>query len=152
MFVSHSINLLDTFEPDDTIFIRFRLFSDPLAVGWGWAIDNINIQPNVVSVEEEPGLETPTRLEASYPNPFSGSTTIPFALESDSYVSLSVFDIQGRKIGDVLQNELRSAGEHVLVYQARDLASGVYFYRMTARPVNGDGAVFSEVRSLTVRR
>ncbi|HMB91640.1 MAG TPA: hypothetical protein VKP65_12380, partial [Rhodothermales bacterium] len=57
LFVSHSINLLDTFERGDLIFIRFRLFSDPLAVAWGWAIDNLDIQPNAVSTD--PGTEVP---------------------------------------------------------------------------------------------
>ena len=152
MFVSHTINLLDTFEPDDTIFIRFRLHSDALAVAWGWAIDNIMIQPNVVSVESEPVLEQPTRLEASYPNPFSGNTSIPFVLQTDSYVSLSVFDIQGRKVADVLNGELLTAGSHSRLYDASPLASGVYFYRMLARPASGGSASFSDVRSMTVRR
>lgn len=44
LYRSRSINLLDKFEPNDVVAIRFRLFSDPFAAGWGWAIDNLTIQ------------------------------------------------------------------------------------------------------------
>ncbi|MBL7961197.1 hypothetical protein JNL27_13270, partial [bacterium] len=47
MFVRHSLNLLNQFEPGDAIYIRFRLLSDPAAWGWGWAIDNIVINGDV---------------------------------------------------------------------------------------------------------
>ena len=40
------------FNVGDVIFVRFRLFSDPFAVGWGWAIENLKIQDNTVAVED----------------------------------------------------------------------------------------------------
>lgn len=96
LFVSHSINLLDIFQRGDVIFIRFRLLSDPLAVGWGWAIDNLDIQPNVI-VSTKPGAEVPDvfALEQNYPNPFNLTTQIPFTLNRPGRVSLAVFDRAG---------------------------------------------------------
>jgi hypothetical protein len=44
LFRTRTISLLDVFNPDDEVVIRFRLFSDPFAAGWGWAIDNLRIQ------------------------------------------------------------------------------------------------------------
>ncbi len=51
MFVHHEINLLNNFSAGQKILIRFRLFADVSANGWGWAIDNLSIQPNAVPVE-----------------------------------------------------------------------------------------------------
>lgn len=44
LFRSRTLNLQDQFDTGDEVVIRFRLFSDPLVVGWGWAIDNLKIQ------------------------------------------------------------------------------------------------------------
>ncbi len=51
MFVHHSFNLLDNFTAGQNILIRFRLYTDGAATGWGWAIDNLSIQENAVPVE-----------------------------------------------------------------------------------------------------
>ena len=44
MYKERSINILDSFDPDDEILIRFRLFSDPGVQAWGWVIDDLVIQ------------------------------------------------------------------------------------------------------------
>ena len=152
LFVSHRIDLLDTFEPGDTIFIRFRLFSDPLAVGWGWAIDNIVIQPNVTSSDPEPTRPQSTRLEANYPNPFAASTTIPFSLDRESRVTLEIFDIQGRRLYSLIQNQSQTAGRHQILFTPGELASGVYFVRLTAHATTSTAPPFTETRSLTIQR
>jgi hypothetical protein len=71
------------------------------------------------------------RLEQNYPNPFNPTTTISFALPSNSFVSLKVFDALGREVSLLLADEL-SAGTYARQWDAAGLASGVYFYRMTA--------------------
>lgn len=102
MFVNHRIDLLDTFQPGDVIFIRFRLHADPLAVAWGWVIDNIDIQPNaIVATEDAPGLPARFHLDQNYPNPFNPATTIPFVLDAPGRASLSVYDVTGRKVRDM---------------------------------------------------
>jgi len=153
MFVSHTINLLDTFEPDDTIFIRFRLHSDPLAVAWGWAIDNILIQPQVVSNEPLPTEPLPTALEANYPNPFSSSTSIPFRLAEESIVHLNVYDLQGRRVASLINGAIRTAGHHIVPFEPRGLASGTYFYRITASPLTGAPSTsYTKARSMVINR
>ena len=71
-------HLLETFDPGDTIFIRFRLFSDPAVVAWGWAIDDIVIQPEVITYITEPMAQLyrviPVRLEG---NEFTLATCDP---------------------------------------------------------------------------
>ncbi len=81
-----------------------------------------------ISSTEVPGK---FKLEQNYPNPFNPGTTIRFELPVASHVSLSVFDILGREVS-VLVNERMEAGVHGVRFEAHDLASGVYLYRLQA--------------------
>ncbi|MCU7495680.1 MAG: family 10 glycosylhydrolase [Ignavibacteria bacterium] len=71
------------------------------------------------------------RLENNYPNPFNPSTTIRYSIPSESNVSLKVFDLLGREV-KTLVSERMPAGTHQLEFNAGNIASGVYFYRLTA--------------------
>jgi hypothetical protein len=70
-------------------------------------------------------------LSQNYPNPFNPSTTISFTLPSRSFVSLKVFDLLGREVA-TLVNENKNAGACSVRYDASTLTSGVYFYRLLA--------------------
>lgn len=76
--------------------------------------------------------EVPTKviLNQNYPNPFNPSTTIGFGLPQTSKVTLEVFDILGRKVATLFNNENKSAGRHTITFDARNLASGMYIYRL----------------------
>lgn len=67
---------------------------------------------------------------ASYPNPFNPSTTVSFDMPLGGNVSLVVYDLLGRKVGE-LANGIREAGYHSVVWNASEQASGVYFVRFT---------------------
>jgi hypothetical protein len=73
-------------------------------------------------------------LAQNYPNPFNPSTTIKFDLPTSSRVRLTVYDMLGREVA-VLVNERRGAGVHEVRFDGSNLASGVYFYRLTAEDV-----------------
>jgi hypothetical protein len=65
LYKEHTINLSNTFDDGEVIFIRFRLFADPVANGWGWTIDNIIIQQSDIT-----GIADKTALRLHiYPNP-----------------------------------------------------------------------------------
>ena len=68
-------------------------------------------------------------LVQNYPNPFNSQTIIRFDLPKGSHVSLKVFDLLGQQVA-VIVDELRPAGSHKVVFDASDLTSGVYFYRL----------------------
>ena len=70
-------------------------------------------------------------LSQNYPNPFNPTTTIKFALPKSGDVSLVVYDILGRVVTTLINGNL-SAGYHTVNFNATNLASGVYFYRIKA--------------------
>ncbi len=70
-------------------------------------------------------------LEQNYPNPFNPTTTIRFDVAKASRISVEVFDVVGRRVAQLVDREL-AAGTHSVTFDARDLASGMYVYRLTA--------------------
>lgn len=88
---------------------------------------------NLQTSTDETDNEIPALLELSqnYPNPFNPNTMIEFGLPGQSKVTLEVFDILGRKVATLLNNELRKAGWHRVGFDAAVLSSGIYLYRIS---------------------
>jgi formylglycine-generating enzyme required for sulfatase activity len=70
-------------------------------------------------------------LAQNYPNPFNSSTTIRYSLPRDVHVSIEVFDILGRRVASLV-NQDEKAGEKRIAWSSGECASGVYHYRITA--------------------
>ncbi|HTX19139.1 MAG TPA: T9SS type A sorting domain-containing protein [Bacteroidota bacterium] len=83
------------------------------------------------SVKADPGMPEHYSLGQNYPNPFNPTTIIQYAVPRREYVVLSVFNILGEKVADLV-NGLREAGAHTVSFNASDLSSGLYFYRIQA--------------------
>ncbi|MCX7798704.1 MAG: alpha-amylase family glycosyl hydrolase [Melioribacter sp.] len=71
-------------------------------------------------------------LYQNYPNPFNGVTTITYQLPEVCNVVIKVYDVLGREV-QTLVNEIKKAGKYELRFDASNLSSGVYFYRLTAK-------------------
>ena len=70
-------------------------------------------------------------LHQNYPNPFNPSTTIKYAVPKTSLVNIKVYDLTGQEVASLV-NEVKEAGPYEIKFDARNLASGVYLYRMIA--------------------
>jgi hypothetical protein len=81
-------------------------------------------------------------LRQNYPNPFNPSTTISFSLPSKSFVTLKVFDIMSREVTTLINKEL-SAGNYLQKWNAVNISSGIYFYRLQA-------GAFTETKKLVL--
>ncbi len=95
-------------------------------------------------VKNESSVVKDYALYQNYPNPFNPTTTIYFALPSQSFVSLKVFDMLGRKVA-TLVSENMSAGSYTRQWNATNISSGIYFYRLQA-------GSFTETKKLVLLR
>ena len=83
----------------------------------------------IVSNEDENSSPNSIKLYQNYPNPFNPSTTISFELDNSQKITLEVFNMAGQLV-ETVTNRIYGAGNHSLKFQADNLASGVYFYRL----------------------
>jgi len=88
------------------------------------------------------------RMDQNFPNPFNPSTTIFFQVPVDSRVSIIVYDVLGREVRRLVDEE-RQSGYHSVRFDANQIASGPYFCRMFAEPVKG-GKGYTSVKKLMV--
>ena len=70
-------------------------------------------------------------LNSLSPNPFNPSTTISFQLPVSGHVNVTIYDISGRLV-ETLVNGWRAAGDHQVIFEGQNLASGIYFVRLKA--------------------
>ncbi len=89
-------------------------------------------------------IPTVYSLDQNYPNPFNPSTNISFSIPSKSFVSLKVFDALGREVAVLVSEEL-PAGTYSRQWNATQISSGVYFYRLQADS-------FTETKKLVLLR
>lgn len=82
-----------------------------------------------VSTEDNGERPAETRLAQNYPNPFNPTTKINYAVENSGHVTLSVYDLIGRRVA-TLVNEQMPSGQHQVQFDASSLSSGVYIYRL----------------------
>jgi hypothetical protein len=98
------------------------------------------------------GEEPPISYELlqNYPNPFNPSTTIKFEIPKDGLVTLKIYDILGAEVA-TLVNEEKSVGRYEVNFNASNLASGVYVYRLQVNdPSAGSGQSFVNVKKMVL--
>jgi len=95
---------------------------------------------STISIIQNGNPQLSYRLEQNYPNPFNPSTVIRFQISTREYVTLKVYDILGREVATLINAE-KPAGNYNVEFNAQNLTSGVYVYRLQA-------GKFSDVKKL----
>ena len=131
-YVNRQFNMLENgnFVAGDTILIRFRLFSDQLANGWGWCIDNLSIQSPLLT--SQPRLSPGNFL--IYPNPFSDELKVSIhSKRPTDTVNIEIYNFYGQKIysrqyynvyGDISDN-IHLTGQPAGLYLVNILENGI---------------------------
>jgi photosystem II stability/assembly factor-like uncharacterized protein len=86
---------------------------------------------SVQNISSNPSVPVEFNVSQNYPNPFNPATTINYSLPSDVNVILSVFNLKGELVKNVV-NQFQKAGYHTAAIDGSGLASGIYFYRIDA--------------------
>ena len=89
-----------------------------------------NTSPNSALNENNAPLQF--SLSQNYPNPFNPQTTIGFSLSAVSHVTLNIYNLLGQKITTLINNEHKVAGNYRIAFDAKELPSGIYLYKLTA--------------------
>ncbi|MBI3194082.1 MAG: SBBP repeat-containing protein, partial [Ignavibacteriae bacterium] len=89
-------------------------------------------------------------LHQAFPNPFNPTTLISFDLPFDASITLKVYDVLGREVTVLKENQHHKAGVYEVQFDANYLASGLYLYRITAQ--NSNGIMFGDVKKMLLVR
>jgi hypothetical protein len=100
----------------------------------------LKVNPDVSNIERDEQAEIPETiiLKQNYPNPFNPSTTIDFGIPESQFVTLAVYNLLGEQVG-LLVNENLSAGNYKVDWDASDLPSGIYVYKLSAGEFSQSG-------------
>ncbi len=92
---------------------------------------NGNFEYHNLSSEVNVGVPSEFAMSQNYPNPFNPSTKIDYDIATDGNVSVVLFDMSGREVAKLV-NEFKTAGYYTVNFNASNLSSGMYFYRISA--------------------
>lgn len=95
----------------------------------GAVIDG-TIYGNITSVEDDIVLNNFILMQ-NFPNPFNPVTTINYSLDINSFVRMDIYNIVGEKV-ETLVNEFQNSGNHKVNFNANNLPSGIYFYKLVS--------------------
>ncbi len=116
-----------------SILIRFRLSSDGGEERDGWSLDDIMVlgYPSSPNSVEPAAVPFTYSLSQNFPNPFNPTTTIQFTVERQGRTVVQIFNALGQALHTIIDQEL-SPGHYSIIFEAKQLSSGVYFYRFTS--------------------
>jgi hypothetical protein len=96
------------------------------------AMLDLNWTPPVSVKQENSGVPATFYVEQNFPNPFNPSTSIRFGITEAINVDLRVYDLLGREVTVLIQNQYLEAGSYTATFDGENLASGIYVYKITA--------------------
>jgi len=128
IYASRTISLLDKFKAGDVVQLRFRLYADGGAYGWGWAIDNLHIQDNTVTPTAQALRNAGLSL---YPNPTAGQFTVQTRFDKPvANLEVVVRNAVGQEV--LRQSQAAVQGQVSLPLDLTKYANGFYIVNVTA--------------------
>ena len=120
------------FRADDLTQLAFYVQGNgQSAQAFSMEIADVTFGYNAMVKNEQDAVPTEITLAQNYPNPFNPSTTIGFTIPKAGLVKLTVYDLLGRPVAQLINGQMAS-GAHQAVFDAASLASGAYWYRLEA--------------------
>jgi hypothetical protein len=129
--------------PANTRIWSLALSSNGIFAGTSSGIWFTSAQTHV-GIDREIAVPLTFSLKQNYPNPVNTSTTISFSIPAKSFVSLKIYDQQGRAVATIMAEEI-PAGQYTRKWEAANLSNGIYFYRLQA-------GSYSETKKLFLMR
>ncbi|MDA0986517.1 MAG: T9SS type A sorting domain-containing protein [Bacteroidetes bacterium] len=115
-------------------------------------VDTILLSANVItSVPVGTNIPTVFSLEQNYPNPFNPQTTIKYGLPKESFVKIEIFNMLGQKVDELL-NEVQSAHYYEVVWDGKNLSSGMYLYKIEATDVSDQKNKFTSIKKMILMK
>jgi len=133
LFASIHFTVDDNFNEAETVVEVKKLRWNEEAV-----MENVAsaILTNTVGInEDQSNVPKEYALQQNFPNPFNPTTTISYQLPKSSFVKISIYDISGRLV-EILINEQKNAGYYSVTWNAEDMSSGIYIYKINAGEFN----------------
>ncbi|MBX7045486.1 MAG: T9SS type A sorting domain-containing protein [Ignavibacteria bacterium] len=134
---------LGNFAASGPIWIAFRYYTNVSIDGFAVYLDDVMIGgPNVGITQTNSNIPDKFALQQNYPNPFNPTTNIRFSLPKATDVKIVIFNSMGQEV-KTLVSEFKNAGSYSVDFNASELASGTYFYKL----ITSD---FTETKKMTL--
>ncbi len=101
----------------------------------GFGVSDVGTISSLTDIEDENTTPVEYGLDQNYPNPFNPGTEISFSLAKSSFVNLEVYNSLGQKVATLLNKNINS-GPHKVKFNASNLSSGIYYYKIQAGEFN----------------
>lgn len=125
------------------IFCLITISSADIGIG----ISDVGTISSITGIEEQNIMPAGNSLHQNYPNPFNPTTEIPFSLAKSSFVTLELYNSLGQKVATLINNEMNS-GSHKIKFNASDLSSGIYYYRIAIHSDKIQAGEFQSVKKM----
>jgi len=123
-----------------TLLLMSLIFTIIISASEGEAVSEIGTLSSIITSIDNNNIPTKYILEQNHPNPFNPSTIIKYSIpinmsRESSIVSLKVYDVLGREVATLINRE-QSAGNYEVRFNASNLMSGIYYYRLQSGEFN----------------
>ena len=120
---------LHDFAGEESIYVRYRGIRGDGSLDW--YLDDILLHSDstLLSIDDELIIPKKFTLHQNYPNPFNPVTTIRYDLPIQTEAKLTIYNVLGQEV-NILLNQTMNAGSHAIKWNAANISSGIYFYRL----------------------